>query len=342
MKYKKRNDPDFWWMARSFLHDYMTVIRNLSDKSVNAYKQSLYSYLDFLKESLGIEKPNVTFECFNRNSIKKYISWMKDEKKYSVKTINLRITAIKSFLKYCAEEDIELYAFYTEAYSIKGLKEGKKPIIYLSDKAIKELLAVIGTDTQKRRRNRMLLILMYDSAARVQELSDLTLADLHIDTQQPFITLTGKGRKSRNVPLMDKTIKHLKVYLQEFHTNVENHPLFYCLHDGRPHQLSTDSISLILKNTAEAARKRCPDIPKPIHCHLIRKTRAMDLYKQGIPLPIIMQILGHESMSTTSTFYAFATVDMMYDAMKKANPSAIVDIPNWKDKKILQALYSLD
>jgi len=68
----------------------------------------------------------------------------------------------------------------------------------------------------------------------------------------------------------------------------------------------------------------------------------MDLYKQGIPLSIVMQILGHESMSTTSTFYAFATIDMMYDAMKKVVPLSIVDKPKWKNKKILQALYSLD
>ncbi len=228
MKYKKRNDPDFWRMARVFLHDYMSVIRNLSDKSVDTYKQSLYSYLNFLLESLGIEKPHVTFESFNRDNIKKYISWMKDEKKYSVKTINLRLTAVKSFLKYCAEEDIELSTFYTEVYSIRGLKEGKKPIIYLSDKAIKALLAVTGTDTSKGQRNQMMLILMYDSAVRVQELSDLTLIDLHLDAVQPFITLTGKGRKRRNVPLMRKTVKHLRNYLKEFQLHSENQPLFYC------------------------------------------------------------------------------------------------------------------
>jgi len=86
----------------------------------------------------------------------------------------------------------------------------------------------------------------------------------------------------------------------------------------------------------------CVCLRKSISLDLLRKTRAMDLYKQGIPLSIVMQILGHESMSTTSTFYAFATIDMMYDAMKKVVPLSIVDKPKWKNKKILQALYSLD
>ena len=83
------------------------------------------------------------------------------------------------------------------------------------------MLAVTGTDTQKERRNRMLIILMNNSAVRVKELSDLTLADLHLDYHQPFITLIGKGRKSRNVPLMDKTIKHFKINLREFHIYLE-------------------------------------------------------------------------------------------------------------------------
>ena len=99
MKYKRRNDPDFWKMARSFLHDYMPVVRNLSDKSVDAYKQSLYSYLDFLKVKLDIEQGSVSFECFNRTTVKEYIAWMKSEKNYTVKTINLRLVCSEANIK---------------------------------------------------------------------------------------------------------------------------------------------------------------------------------------------------------------------------------------------------
>ena len=112
--------------------------------------------------------------------------------------------------------------------------------------------------------------------------------------------------------------------------------------DGAPHRLSTDSISMVLKTTATQARMTCADVPARVHCHLIRKTKAMDLYQNGIPLPLIMQLLGHESMSTTSGFYAFATLDMMYDAMKKASPETVSDKKLWKLPAVAKTLYSLD
>lgn len=320
----------------------MPKVRNLSGRSVETYKQALNAYLNYLQSEHHTERPDITFENFSRKNLKAYITWMSEERGYSSKTVNIRITAIKSFLKYSSEEDITLVTFYNDIRCIKGMKDSKKPIIYLSRDAITALLGITGTSTAKERRNRMLLILMYDSAARVQELADLTLADLHVNEKHPFITLTGKGGKTRNVPLMNKTFKHLELYLSEFHTFTGNQPLFYSMRDGMPHALSTDSISLILKKSADKARETCSEMLEDIHCHLIRKTRAMDLYQQGISLPIVMQILGHESMSTTSTFYAFATMEMIHDAMMKANPSAVGELPKWKNKKYMQALYSLD
>lgn len=166
----------------------------------------------------------------------------------------------------------------------------------------------------------MLLILLYDTGARVQELSDLNLSSLHLEAKNPYVALVGKGRKSRNVPLMAKTVQHLNTYLNDFHPSNAEAPLFYSLMDGMPHRLSTDSISLVLKTAADIARKTCKDVLGKVHCHLIRKTKAMDLYKNGIPLPFIMQLLEHESMSTTSGFYAFETLEMMSEAMNKATP----------------------
>ncbi|WP_298846066.1 tyrosine-type recombinase/integrase [Clostridium sp.] len=319
----------------------MPVTRNLSDKSVEAYKQSLKSYLQFLEEYRSLVNDDVTFEAFSRDNVKDFVGWLK-EHNYAPKSINLKLTAIRSFLKYCSEEDFELRGIYTEVCSIKKQKEENRPIQYLQPTATSAILSAYDTKTAKYRRNRMMLILLYDTGARVQELADLNLSSLHLETANPYVTLIGKGRKIRNVPLMGKTVKHLAIYLREFHQETNENPLLYSLLDSKPHSLSTDSISLVLKTAANTARKTCGDVPGNVHCHLIRKTKAMDLYKNGVPLPFIMQLLGHESMSTTSGFYAFATLEMMSDAMKKATPNLKNEDKLWKKDEIKKVLFSLD
>jgi len=341
MKYKRKKDKDFWVLARMYLHDYMPAVRNLSDKSVDAYKQSLKAYLSYLEEIKSLTEDKVTLDAFTRDNVKGYIVWLKD-KGSSPKTINLRLTAIRSFLKYCSEEDFELRGIYADVCSVKKVKEEKKAIQYLQPKATSAILSAYDTKTAKHRRNRMMLILLYDSGARVQELADLDMSSLHIDVENPYITLVGKGRKSRNVPLMTKTVKHLNVYMQEFHHGKAGVPLFYSKYDGKPHRLSTDSISLILKKAAGMAREHCDEVPDHVHCHLIRKTKAMDLYRNRVPLPFIMQLLGHESMSTTSGFYAFATLEMMSEAINKSALKVDDDEKLWKNADIRKAIFSLD
>jgi len=100
--------------------------------------------------------------------------------------------------------------------------------------------------------------------------------------------------------------------------------------------------SLVVGTAAKMARETCNAVPENVHCHLFRKTKAMDLYKNGIPLPFIMQLLGHESMSTTSGFYAFATLEMMSDAINKSVPIIGGTEKLWKNKNAKQALYTLD
>lgn len=248
------------------------------------------------------------------------------------------------FSSWCIWRNIFFNKFigiYNEVCTVKKQKEEKKPIEYLQTSATAAILSAYGTKTSKHRRNRMMLIMLYDTGARVQELADLNISSLHLDADNPFATLIGKGKKSRNVPLLQKTVSHLKIYLQEFHPDNREYPLFYSLLDGKPHRLSTDTISLVLKKTADKARNDGINVPANVHCHTIRKTKAMDLYKNGVPLPFIMQLLGHESMSTTSGFYAFATLEMMSEAINKATPKIEGEEKLWQKEDIKKLLYSL-
>lgn len=148
MKYKRKKDRDFWQLARSYLHDYMPVTRNLSDKSVDTYKQSLKTYLQFLEIEKSLVEEQVTFNAFSRENIKDFISWLK-EKGYTPKTINLKLTAIRSFLKYCSEEDFELRGIYTAVCTVKKQKEEKRPIEYLQASATAAILSAYDISTSK-------------------------------------------------------------------------------------------------------------------------------------------------------------------------------------------------
>lgn len=306
-----------------------------------------YYIVSNILQRAGIQKDGrIWGMCMLRHNaasmmVQNSIIWLKGQGA-STRTINLRITSIRSFLKYCGQEDFELRGIYESVCQIQKLKEEKHPILYLRPEATAAILSAYDMNTQKHRRNRMILILLYDTGARVQELADLDIESLHLDVPNPYISIIGKGRKRRNVPIMRKTVAHLNSYLKEFHPSEQSAPLFYSMRDGKPHRLSTDSISLVVGTAAKMARETCNAVPENVHCHLFRKTKAMDLYKNGIPLPFIMQLLGHESISTTSGFYAFATLEMMSDAINKSVPIIGGTEKLWKNKNAKQALYTLD
>ena len=345
MRRDPRSDaPDLFNFARDYLHTYMPRVRGLSPKTSQAYRISLECFLDYLTESEHVRRDHVTFDHFDRPHLKAWLTWMIEQRHYAPRTVTLRLSAVKAFLTYASAEDITLVALSQAAKTIKAPATARAPIEYLVEPETRALLAAFTGQTSKSRRNRMLLILLYDTAARVGEITGLTLQDIRL-TRPGHVTLTGKRNKTRIVPLTAKTIDHLRVYLAEFHPNAStlpaNRPLFYSLHRGQPTELSVDTISAVLKQAARTARRQCPSIPAHIHCHMLRKTKAMDLYQQGVPLPIIMRLLGHENTSTTAAFYAFATMDMMREAINAATPAINDPPPAPLTDDQLQALYSL-
>jgi integrase/recombinase XerD len=336
--------PNFFSFARDYLHAYMPTVQQLSPKTIQAYRISLECFLGYLAEAQHIERAHVSFNHFDRQYLKAWLAWMAEQRHYAPSTIALRLSAIKAFLAYSSHEDITLVALSQAAQTLRAPARPRTPIEYLTEPETRAVLAAFTGATAKSRRNRMLLILLYDTAARVSEITDLTLR--HLCLPPPgHVILTGKRNKTRTVPMTDKTIEHLRVYLAEFHPNQARlpatRPVFYSLHHGQPTRLSADTVSAVLKTAARTARTKCPTVPEDIHCHMLRKTKAMDLYQQGIPLPIIMRLLGHENTSTTAAFYAFATLDMMRQAVQAATPAINTPYADPLTEQTLQTLYNL-
>lgn len=332
----------FWNTAQKFIHHYLPDIRRASSNTIASYRDGLNSYITFLEEKKGLDRSKICFGHFSEDHIKVFQNWLLNDKKVSARTSNLRITALRSFMEYAAAEYKDLTAAYVAIRDIKDSAVPVKPIEFFEKKQMKAILAAPDVYSRTGRRNQMILILMYDTAARVAEVLGMTVGSLHLDSDTPYVTIHGKGDKYRNVPLMDKTCRHLKRFLSEFHEDsAKNEPLFYAVTHGNRHALSPDTMEQLIKHCVKKAAANGVEMPESCHCHMIRKTRAMDLYQAGVPLTHIQQLLGHENISTTSGFYAFATLDTLKKSMQKAVVEGNETPKEWKDKKKIQKLYSL-
>lgn len=349
-KNKKTSDMEtgfFWSTATEYLNNELAKIRKKSLNTVSTYRISLNAFIDYfnafidyLEREKGVSRLKICFCDFSKDNIKSFLIWMKDILHLSEKTCNLRITAIKSLLSYASEESIDITPIYVKAKEVRGINVPSKRIEYFEDYQLNTLFNVVGNETKTERRNAMMLILGYDAALRVSELIDLRTNSLHIEAEVPYVTVFGKGSKYRNVPLMNRTILHIKRYLEEFHPESDMQaPLFYAVTHGKQHQLSDDTVQDILKKYTDKSRLKV-HMPEYVHFHMLRKTRAMDLYQEGCPLPYIQQLLGHNSISTTSGFYAFATLKTLANAIEKANPTTD-DKKIWKNAEVLKQIYRL-
>ena len=112
--------PDFFGFARDYLHAYMPKTRGLSPKTIEAYRISLECFLDYLAEAEHIGREHVSFDHFDRQHLKGWLTWMTDQRHYTPKTVTLRLSAVKAFLAYAAYEDLTLVALSQSAKALKA------------------------------------------------------------------------------------------------------------------------------------------------------------------------------------------------------------------------------
>ena len=199
----------------------------------------------------------------------------------------------------------------------------------MSIAAIKELLAAPDMNSKHERRDLAVLALLYDTGARVQEIADLVIGNIRIKTPAT-IQLTGKGNKTRIIPLMPQTLNIIKTYMAENNLLIESSitkPLFY---NKSNENLTRAGITYILKKYVEIARKKHPELFSPkVTPHVLRHSKAMHLLESGVNLIYIRDFLGHESVVTTE-HYAKSNPEVKRKAIEQASPSLL---PNEKYSK---------
>ena len=308
---------DFSKYLTDYLTRYLSHERGSSSNTITAYRDTFVLYITFMERIRNIKAEKLYLKSITKESIVAFLGWLQTERKCSDTTRNLRLATLHSFFRFVQYQNPENLYEYQSIMSIKLKKTKQTAINYLTTEGIKLLLEQPNLASEKGRRDLALLSLMYDTGSRVQEIIDLTPSAIRLD--KPYtIKVTGKGNKTRIVPLLENQVKILKNYLNEHHLltpQVRMHPLFS---NSRQEKLTRPGVTHILLKYADKARVNKPElIPNKLSCHSLRHSKAMHLLQAGVNLVYIRDILGHVSVQTTE-IYARADSRQKREAIENA------------------------
>jgi len=331
---------DFALFLRRFLTAHLAGLRGYSPNTIASYRDAFKLLICYFRDERSVPPERLTLEQVDAAAITGFLHWLRTSRHNSASTSNQRLAAIDSFFTWMQSQDPARMACCQDILAIPASKHDRPAVAHLSTGQTRQLLALPDRSTRAGRRDAALLATLYDTAARVQELADLTVRDIRLDNPA-MAALTGKGRKTRHVPIDTNTAALLAAYLAERHLDSpgrEDHPVFFNQHRSK---LSRGGIAWILrKYQAQATDPALANAR--LSPHILRHSRAMHLYDAGIPLPYIRDILGHADLSTTE-IYARASTEAKRKALEAAYADVVTaDLAEWnQDPELLSWLASL-
>lgn len=326
---------DFTKALTSYFSTYLPETCGVSPNTCNSYRDAFKLLLLYFQEEKGVPANSIELRMLNRNLVSDFLDWLEAQRKVSVTTRNQRLAAMKAFAHYVQYRNPEYLENCTDIITMRPKKHEKPVIPFLTEDELKALLAQPDPSTRHGLRDLTLLSLLYDSGARVQEITDLQLKDIRL-TNPAMVTLTGKGRKARQVPLMKETCTLLDTYIRNFDLNSEplTAPLFF---NKKGEALSRYGITYILKKYVSKAK--LDGSARKISPHGLRHTKAMHLLRAGVNMIYIRDFLGHVDISTTEV-YARIDAEMKRKVFEEKVPNFTPNttMPWEEDKDLLQWL----
>lgn len=325
-----------------YLTEYLPGIQGVSYNTIASKRDAYILLLKYLDDTQNIKAEDVDIPLLTRETIIKYLEWLEKSRGSSVSTRNIRLAAIKSLFSYIQTQTPDYIYQCQQILSIPRKKEPGHTLEYLTIEGIKSVLDAVETSSRTGFRDLTLLSLMYDSAARVQEIADLSVNDFRVE-KPSTLRLTGKGSKTRIVPLMSTTSDLVSKYISIYHPSYRgeyNVPLFS---NRKKEKLTRAGIAYILKKYIKIAREKQPDlIPETVSPHGLRHSKSMHMLQAGVPLIYIRDFLGHSEISTTE-IYARCDSEQKRKAIENTCPSITKsETPMWqKDTSLLGWLQSL-
>jgi integrase/recombinase XerD len=332
---------DFAKYLTEFLSVYLPEQKNVSKNTIHSYRDTFKLLIKYCQDMKKTPVERITLDILSSEWISGFLGWLETDRNCSISTRNQRLAAIHSFFRYIqAEEPAGIFHF--QKIAAISVKKAKKTMVEsLTPDGMKLLLEQPDKHTPKGRRDLTLISVLYDSGARVQELIDIKVRDITLQTPA-VVTLTGKGNKTRRVPIMKNTAILLQSYLLEHKLDKpckNENPLFA---NNQHRKLTKEGVAYIIAKYVESARKTSTLVPEKVKAHMFRHSKAMHLLQAGVNIIYIRDFLGHVDLKTTE-IYARADTEMKRKAIENVYPDLIDStLPDWtKDQALLSWLSQL-
>ena len=324
-------------LVQQFFTAYLVAQRALSPRTIASYRDAMMLFLDFAHKRLGKMPTALNLSDIEPDLILAFLDHLEQQRHNSVRSRNLRLTALRAFLKFAARRDVSSFYVIEQALGVP-MKRFERPMLgYLTRD---EMLAVLGEpgNTWTSKRDHLLLTMLYNTGARVSEIIGVKVSDV-VMNESACVHLRGKGRKQRSTPLWKSTIQEIRFWLR-LNPDLGAEAALLPNRDGNA--MTRFNVTQRLNIAVNRAIQVQSSLAKrSISPHTIRHTTAMHLLQAGVAFSVIALWLGHESTNTTHR-YVEADLAMKDKALARLQePAAQTCRYQPPDDALMQFLQSL-
>ena len=259
-------------MTLDFLNVYIPQ-DSPSSKTVKTYRDGLTVFRRYVCEEKHLSIRRFRFDECTFDFVLDYRNWLLDDRKQARSTVNNRLAAIKSYVRYASARDVTLQQVFLSISEVPFLRIEKKILPIIEDTETLKAFLDSPPNTRTGCRDTMILSVLFDTMIRADELIRISIGDLCMNAGIPYILIHGKGNKERTVSLSEKVIPLIKEYMKEFHgssADIPDFPFIYTVSHGEVHRMSERNVERIVKKYADITRQKYPSLPDPVYPHMLR------------------------------------------------------------------------
>lgn len=326
------------YMKRFFSH-YLLTQKGLSINTIWAYRDAIKLLLCYAADTLKKSVDELNIEAIDEPLVLAFLDQLESARGCTPRTRNARLAAIRVFFAFIAREEPALSLQCQRIRTIPLKRSEHKTVVYLEEQEMQALLDAVDINSRTGSRDRALLLLLYNTGARVSEIVGIKVAALNLQGTA-HVTLLGKGKKYRSCPLWPETAQALQDYLKSRTPKDPATEQLFLNANGIP--VTRFGIRHIIRKYAVSPQSRCSSLKtKTVNPHTLRHTTAMHLLRAGNDINMVSYWLGHSDINTTH-IYVEIDMDMKQQMLQKAAAPVINnnDIP-WKKPGVLEWLAML-